>query len=124
MTQQTPAADTVLYGIPNCDTCRRARRWLRDQGVEFAFHDMRTDGITVAKLQSWCERLGYEKVLNRRSLTWRKVPEMDRQNLDQNAAIALMADKVTLVKRPVLEHGNVVAVGFSTEGYRQILKLK
>ena len=109
----------ILYGIKSCDTCRAARQWLEERGVEHRFHDLRMDGLEVQMLERWSERIGWEALLNRRSLTWRKIPEADREGVTRARAIALMLEHPTVVKRPVLERGEFVAVGFSPEDYEQ-----
>ncbi len=110
----------TVYGIRSCDTCRAARRWLDEHGVEHRFHDLRMDGLDRGTLERWSERLGWEKLLNRRSLTWRRIPEADREGLDRERAVALMLENPTLVKRPVLERDALVATGFSPDGYAEV----
>lgn len=109
-----------LYGIVNCDSCRNARRWLDEKEIEYEFHDLRADGITVQMLERWCDRVDWRKILNKRSLTWRKVPESARQKLSRSKALSLILKHPTLIRRPVLETNDVTAVGFSDDGYRQI----
>ena len=110
----------TLYGIPNCDTCRAARKWLQANAIEFRFFDLRADGITAQQVARWCEQVDWTKVLNRRSLTWRKIPEIDRSDLDRQRAIALMLENPTLIRRPVIEAPEITAVGFSAAGYEKI----
>ncbi|MDX1405708.1 MAG: arsenate reductase [Woeseiaceae bacterium] len=111
----------TLYGIPSCDACRNARKWLTDHGMEHRFHDLRADGLDTSMLERWSRALEWQDLLNRRSVTWRKVPEVDRASLDSNKAISLMLDQPTLVKRPVLETDDVVVVGFSPDTYQDLL---
>lgn len=111
----------TLYGIKSCDACRAARRWLDDHGIDHTLHDLRDDGLSVQMLERWASHLDWNKLLNKRSLTWRRIPEADRDNLSQSRAIALMLEHPTLVKRPVLERGKFVAVGFSEDGYAKSL---
>jgi arsenate reductase len=110
----------TIYGIPSCDTCRKARTWLTEHEQEHKFHDLRVDGLDMEMLQRWVRTLEWEKLLNTRSVTWRKVPEVDRAGMTVNKAMALMLDQPTLVKRPVLEREDFVAVGFSPANYEQI----
>lgn len=108
-------AATVLtvYGIKSCNTCRRATRWLDANGMDYRFHDLREDGIDRAMLARWVERVGWETLLNRRSLTWRRLDDTERANPDSDRAISLMLEHPTLVKRPVIESDRFTSVGFS-----------
>ena len=110
----------TIYGIPSCDTCRKARRWLTENGREHEFHDLRKDGLDLQMLQRWAQMLDWQKLLNRRSVTWSRIPEVDRADITMNSAMALMLDQPTLVKRPVLECGDLVVVGFSPASYEKL----
>ncbi len=110
----------TIYGLKSCDSCRAAVRWLEARDIEAAFHDLRRDGLDRAMLGRWCDNLGWEKLLNRRSLTWRRIPENDRDGLDRERAIGLMIEYPAVIERPVLERGNFVAVGFSPEAYDKV----
>ena len=112
----------TVYGIPSCDTCRRANKYLADKDIEFHFHDLRADGLNVQMLERWSDRLGWERLLNKRSLSWRKVPEADRNDMHRDKAIAAMLDQPTLIKRPVFEHDEYIAVGFSENRFEDFLK--
>lgn len=112
----------TVYGIPSCETCRKARKWLNERGMEHRFHDLRLDGLDKETLERWARALEWEKLLNTRSITWRRVPEVDRAGLNTNKAMALMLDEPTLVKRPVLEDDDIVVVGFSPSGYEKLFK--
>ena len=109
-----------LIGISSCDSCRKAKRWLQKQAHPFEFHDLRIDGLDVQMLEQWMARMDWLKFLNTRSLTWRKIPEVDRAGITKDRAIALMLEHPTLVKRPVLECKKFIAVGFSPENYQKI----
>jgi len=111
-----------LFGITSCDSCKAAQRWLKEHDIEYQFHDLRKDGLEVQMLERWSDNLGWEKLLNKRSLTWRRIPEMDRDNLTKGRAIALMMDNSTLGKRTVLERGKFIGVGFSADGYARVFK--
>jgi len=107
----------TLYGIPNCDTVKKARVWLDQHCVAFAFHDYKKAGIDRASLQRWVDEHGWEVVLNRAGTTFRKLPEADRANLDADKAIALMLAQPSMIKRPVVDLGDRRLVGFRPEAY-------
>ncbi len=105
----------TLYGLKNCDTCRKAMKWLAAKGIEHRLHDVRADGVTSDQISAWTSALGWEAVLNRRSTTWRQIPEADRAGLDEARAVALMAAHPTLIKRPVIDTGTKTLVGFTKD---------
>ena len=107
----------TVYGIKSCDTCRKARKYLAENDIEFRFHDVRDDGLDIQMLERWGDRIDWQKLLNRQSLTWRKIPEVDREDMSKERAFALMLDRPTLVKRPVLESEQFMAVGFSEKRF-------
>jgi len=109
----------TIYGIKSCDTCRNARKYLAEQDIEFRFHDVRDDGLDIQMLERWAARIDWEKLLNRRSISWRKIPEVDRNEMDRNRAFALMIERPTLLKRPVLEAEKFLAVGFSEKRFAE-----
>ncbi len=111
-----------VYGIKSCDTCRRARKFLEDRNIEFRFHDLREDGLDIQMLERWSARIEWERLLNRKSLTWRKIPEADRSDMTRERAFVTMLDQPTLVKRPVLEHPSFFAVGFSEKRFAEYLE--
>jgi len=106
-----------MYGIPNCDTIRKARRWLDDHKIVFEFYNYKKEGVDVALLSGWIDQLGWEVLLNKRGATWRKLPDVDKQGVDRDRAIALMCDNPSMIKRPVLIAGDVIEVGFSCSRY-------
>jgi arsenate reductase len=112
----------TIYGIPSCSTCREARRWLQSRDIAYRFHDLREDRLDIQTLERWIDRIAWEKLLNKSSLTWRKLPEVDRNDMTRDRALAAMIEHPTLVKRPVLERGKLVAVGFSARQYEDLLK--
>jgi len=115
-------ADTAtLFGIPNCDTIKKARTWLADHGVEYSFHDYKKAGIDEEKLREWAAELGWETLLNRGGTTFRALPEADKQELDAEKAIALMLANPSMIKRPVLDIGTRRIVGFKPEMYQSAL---
>ena len=107
----------IVYGIRSCDTCRKARKYLDAHNIEHQFHDLREDGLDIQMLERWTQRIGWEKLLNKHSLTWRKIPEVDRNDMNRDRALAVMIDSPTLIKRPVLETENFIAVGFSKKRF-------
>ena len=109
----------TVYGIQSCDTCKKARKYLTEQDIEFRFHDVRDDGIDSEMLERWAARIDWQKLLNRRSLTWRKIPEVDRESIDKERAFALILERPTLLKRPVLEAEKFLAVGFSEKRFAE-----
>jgi len=111
---------TTLYGIPNCDTMKKARKWLADHGVEYEFHDYKKLGIEQKKLDSWIKAVGWETLLNRRGMMWRKVPDDVKASIDEQSAIRLMLETPSIIKRPVLEAKGKVTVGFKPETYEEL----
>ncbi len=107
----------TIYGIKNCDTMKKARSWLDQKGVSYAFHDYKTSGIDQAHLQAWVDNAGWDVVLNRAGTTFKKLDEADRQNIDQAKAIALMLAQPSMIKRPVLEADGKLLIGFKPEIY-------
>jgi arsenate reductase len=113
----------TIYGIPNCDTMKKARAWLAEHGIEVAFHDYKKDGVDRAQLERWIREVGWEVLLNRAGTTFRKLPDAEKQSVDQKKAIALMLAQPSLIKRPVLEIGSrKPLVGFSRETYAAAFK--
>ena len=112
----------TVYGIKSCDTCRNARKYLAEHDIEFRFHDVRDDGLDIQMLERWADRIEWQKLLNRKSLTWRRIPEVDRSGMTQDRAFALMLDQPTLLKRPVLESPQFMAVGFSEKRFGDYLE--
>ena len=111
----------TLHGIRNCDTVRKARRWLDDEGVAHTFHDVRKDGLDEAMLNDWIDTLDdWGVLLNRRGRTWRELDDAETENLDRARAVALMVEHPTVVKRPVLVRGELVLVGFDETMYRKL----
>ena len=108
----------TIYGIKNCDTMKKARAWLDKHGIEYAFHDYKTAGIERDRLELWAKKAGWETLLNRAGLTFKKLPDKDKQDLTEEKAIALMLDQPSMIKRPVLDLGSgKLVVGFKPELY-------
>lgn len=112
---------TELYGIRNCDTCKKARTWLETRGIAFRFHDFREDGLDRSVLEEMEHALGWELLLNRRSTTWRQLSDADRQDLTREKSLQLMLRFPTLIKRPVLIANNKILAGFTPEQYERTL---
>ncbi|HEV2533223.1 ArsC family reductase [Phenylobacterium sp.] len=110
----------TLYGIRNCDTMKKAWTWLDEHGVAYDFHDYRKAGLDRARLEAWAGQVGWERLLNRAGTTFRKLPDADRQDLDQARAIALMLAQPAMIKRPVLETAAGLLVGFKPAEYAAI----
>jgi arsenate reductase len=107
----------TIYGIKNCDTMKKARAWLDSHGVAYHFHDYKSEGIGKENLKRWCDELGWETLLNRAGTTFRKLPDSDKEGLDERKAIALMLGQPSMIKRPVLDVGGKLLVGFKPEIY-------
>jgi len=105
-----------LYGLKNCDTCRKVRKELDAAKVAYAFHDLRDDGVTKAQVTRWAKKAGWEKMLNKSSTTWRGLPDADKIGVTEAKAIALMAANPALIKRPLITRGDTeVHVGWTKD---------
>lgn len=111
-----------IYGIKNCDTMKKARAWLDDNGVAFAFHDYKMEGIDKAALESWARQVGWETLLNRAGTTFRALPEAERVGVTEKKAIALMLAQPSMIKRPVLDIAGKLIVGFRPDVYAQAFR--
>lgn len=111
----------ILYGIPNCDTVKKARVWLDGHGIVYTFHDYKKAGADPVKLAGWCDAAGWDKVLNRAGMTFKKLPEAGKARLDQAKAVALMAANPSCIKRPVVEHPGGLLVGFKPHEWSALL---
>jgi arsenate reductase len=112
----------TVFGIASCDSCRKARQWLDASGLAYRYHDLRLDGVPEKALQAWVTSAGWEKLLNRRSATWRRIPDVDKDIQAPAQAVALMLEYPTVIKRPVICSGRDVLVGFDAEEYRRELQ--
>lgn len=110
----------TIYGIKNCDTMKKARAWLDGHGIAYTFHDYKTAGIERATLAAWCKNAGWETLLNRAGMTFRNLPDADKENLTEAKAITLMLAKPSMIKRPVLVTAKAMVVGFTPERYAPI----
>jgi arsenate reductase (glutaredoxin) len=111
----------TIYGIKNCDTMKKARSWLDQRGVAYAFHDYKAEGIDEASLQRWAKAVGWETLLNRAGTTFRKLPDRERENMTEKKAIALMLEQPSMIKRPVLDAAGKLLVGFKPDAYDKLL---
>jgi arsenate reductase len=107
----------TLYGIKSCDTMKKARAWLDEHGVSYVFHDYKVAGIDDERLQSWISKVGWETLLNRSGTTFRKLADAEKSDLTPNKAKALMLAQPSMIKRPVLEIGGALLVGFKPDVY-------
>ena len=108
-----------MYGIPNCGSIKKARNWLAEHEIDYDFHDYKKQGLDSQQLQGWIEALGWEVLLNRKGMTWRKLDQDVRDNIDEQSAIAIMLDNQSIIKRPLLEVAGGYLVGFDEEAYQQ-----
>jgi arsenate reductase (glutaredoxin) len=113
--------DIELYGIPNCDTVKKARAWLAERGLAHGFHDYKKEGADPERLARWADLVGWEALLNTRGTTFRKLPEADRTAIDREKALALMEAHPSLIKRPVVEHPGGLLVGFDPGAWAETL---
>jgi arsenate reductase (glutaredoxin) len=110
----------TLYGIRNCDSVKKARAWLEEQGIQYRFHDYKIAGIDDARLNRWCEEVGWEALLNRAGTTFRKLTEREKEELNRSRALVLMKTQPSVIKRPVVETPGRLIVGFKPEVYRSV----
>ncbi len=110
----------TMYGIKNCDTCRKALKWMQAEGIEHRLHDLRSDGLDSEVVTRWVAAVGWEALLNRRGTTWRNLPEADKEELDEKKARALMLTNPTLIKRPIFDLDEKIVVGFKVPEQQQI----
>ena len=108
-----------MYGIPNCDTIKKARKWLEANGVDYKFHDYKKSGVPEKELKQWAKNVGWETLLNRRGTTWRKLDDAIKENIDKPSAIKVMLENPSSIKRPVLETSNSLLVGFNEDNYKE-----
>jgi arsenate reductase (glutaredoxin) len=119
------ALPITIYGIKNCETMKKARAWLEQRGVECAFHDYKTAGIAREQLERWCEKVGWETLLNRSGMTFRKLPDRDKIAINAKKAVTLMLAQPSMIKRPVLDvGGGKILVGFKPELYSEAVAVR
>jgi arsenate reductase len=110
----------TLYGIKNCDTVKKARKWLEQHGVEYEFHDFREDGLDTEAVKAWLDELGWETLVNKRSTSWKALDPATREAMDDASALSAIVSQPTLIKRPLLDIGNERHTGFSTAAYAKL----
>lgn len=111
-----------VYGLSNCDACRKARKWLNAEAVEYQFHDIRKADLAHAVITDWADKAGWETLLNRRGTTWRGLPDSSKENVDRHRAINLMREHPALIKRPVFVVGGDVLIGFSADVHEALAR--
>lgn len=115
------ATNVTLFGIPNCNTVKKARTWLDEHHITYTFHDFKKQGLTEATIQQWLKDVSWETLVNKKGMTWRNLSDADKQKVtDTDSAIALMLEHTSVIKRPVLVQSNTSTVGFDETQYQQI----
>ncbi len=109
----------VMYGIPNCNTIKKARSWLEDNGIEYEFHDYKKNGTDENQLTAWVKEFGWNQIVNTRGMTWRKLDEDTKANMNETEAVKIMMDKSSIIKRPLLDLGDHRILGFDEAAYEQ-----
>lgn len=113
----------IIYGIPNCDTIKKTIDWFKKKQIDFEFHNYKKDGIEESKLKLWCEKIGWEMLLNKKGTTWKKLAdEFANKKMTEKMAIKLMLDYTSMIKRPVIERGKEIIVGFDENTLIAVLK--
>ena len=120
LTSKNRTMSITLYGIKNCDTVRAARRWLEQHNIDHRFQDVRDEALSAEQVQQWLAELGRDKLVNKRSTTWKQLSDAQRQALDDNTAAALLLEHPTLMKRPLLDTGNERVLGFKADQYQSL----
>lgn len=110
----------TLYGIKNCDTVKKARKWLENRNVEYNFHDLREDGLERTQVEEWLAALGWETLVNRRSTSWKSLDQTRRDSMNQASALEAIMEQPTLIKRPLLDTGHELHCGFAASNYESI----
>jgi len=110
-----------IYGIPNCDTMKKARKWLEKNNLEYEFHDYKKLGVPEKNLKQWVKKSGWETVLNKRGTTWRRLDDEIKNSIDETSSIQVMLDNPSAIKRPVLESGKTLLIGFKEDEYKTLL---
>jgi len=111
---------TILYGIPNCDSIKKSRKWLKDHAIDYDFHDYKKQGVPEKELKKWIKLVGWECLLNKRGTTWRKLDDSVKDSVDKKSAIQIMLENPSIIKRPVLNYNKLIYVGFSENNYNDI----
>lgn len=114
---------TIIYGIKNCDTVKKARQWLDSHNVDYSFHDFRKDGLEKSKVAQWLEKVGPDTLINKRGTTWKQLPEPEKTRLTDDRNIDVICDNPTLIKRPVIESGREIIVGFKESDFQNLFNV-
>ena len=109
-----------MYGIPNCDTTKKARKWLEENNVNYTFHNYKKDGVPERKLKKWIRSVGWEMLLNKRGTTWRKLDKDIKESVNEESALKIMLNYPSIIKRPILEHGKNIIIGFAENEYKNL----
>lgn len=109
-----------LFGIPNCDTIKKAKKWLEQSNIEYTFHDYRKDGVNSEMVNNFCQQLDWQQVLNKRGTTYRQLDDATKENLNAESAVALLVEKPAMIKRPILEKNGEFHLGFKADQYQSI----
>lgn len=112
-------AKITVYGIPNCDTIKKARKWFDNNGISYDFHDYKKAGIDKKTLKAWSKQLGWDALLNRRGTTWRKLDDSVKADIDETRALDLMVEHTSMIKRPVIKHDDGLLLGFDEAQYKK-----
>lgn len=110
----------ILYGISNCDTVKKAKNWLDTQNIDYSFHDFRKDGLDAKIIDQWLKTTAWDKILNKRSTSWRNLDASVQQNVNENNIVQLLVENPTLIKRPVIDSNGIITIGFSLDAYQDI----
>ena len=110
-----------IYGIANCDTMKKARKWLENNHLDYEFHDYKKHGVPEKNLKQWVKKAGWDVVLNKRGTTWRKLSDDIKDNIDESTSIKVMIENPSAIKRPILENSDTLLVGFNEEEYKTLL---
>lgn len=113
---------TIMYGIKNCDTIKKARKWLEAENIEYTFHDYKKEGTDESLFKGWLAELGWEAVVNRRGTTWRQLTDQQKSEMDDSLALQVMMDNPSIIKRPLLVHNGKPLLGFKADEYEAIFK--
>jgi Spx/MgsR family transcriptional regulator len=114
---------TTMFGIPNCDTIKKAKKWLEANELDYQFHNYRKDGISEQMVRQFCEQLGWEQVVNKRGTTYRQLTQEQKDSLNQETAISLLVEHSAMIKRPILDVDGTLHIGFKAEQYQQVFSV-
>jgi len=110
----------ILYGISNCDSVKKAKNWLEKEKIAYSFHDFRKDGLDAAMINGWLRTIAWDKILNKRSTSWRNLDAAVQQTVDENNVVKLLLENPTLIKRPVMNVNDIITIGFNSDTYQGI----